>query len=742
MRWILAGLFMLLIGSGLQAQRTLAKADQHFEVCEFRQALENYQALLDKSDNDPRIIAHIAMCYEAMGDNLLAVQWYEKIIEREDIAPEYLLQYAQLLKRLNLQGKAKYYFLKYAQYAPTEGRHFAASCDFARAEQKVESEYEIEITAFNSEYGDFSPAIFRDELVFASFRTDIIEKAFSGAKQKPDLSGNQLYRISMNDQARSPQPLSTELNNLTGVGPFHYSANGKWVVFSRNKWQNGHRLFQDCENMSIYIGSVLPDGQWQDVHAFPHNDNEFANAYPCMSEDGSILYFASNRPGGFGGFDIWGSFRTHDGWSKPENLGPVINSPGNEITPYFIGKTLFFASDYHTGLGGFDIFKAMSGHGQWNQIFHLGAGINSERDDFSYVCSDSDGPAYFVSDRVSGLGKADIYRAIPTFREVMVQVLDQSTDMAVPEASIRFAGSERYILTNTFGKAVVHQPLEEEKEIIVTKAGYQDLLMTLTDGTGDVKPKEYRIYLQKMTEQMLAMAEKEKAKVQQEQTGSMKENVTPESVAMQTGNNSIGNVVSPNSRTVDSGNISDQSVPNASVNAPGSKPARDMFAVQVAAISTSNVDLSNYGSLNDYGRLVTSEEGKMTKLRVGYFDSKDEANRKLIQIRAAGYSDAFLVVIPGKNIEQAQKREADAGNDEARYKVRLATYSDPGNFNPTGITGLGEIQSYTKNAYTIMLLGGFSSREEAEQARRIANANGFPDAYVVIDKNGVLHKAN
>lgn len=742
MRWIFAGLIMLQIGSGLHAQRALAKADQHFEVCEFKQALENYQALLDKSENDPHIIAHIAMCYEAMGDNLLAVQWFEKIIEREDLTPEYLLQYAQLLKRLNLQGKAKFYFLKYAQYAPSEGKHFAASCDFARAEQKVESEYDIEITAFNSEYADFSPAIFRNELVFASFRTDIIKKAFAGSKHSPDLSGNQLYRISMDGQAKSPQPISTELNNLAGVGPFHYSANGKWVVFSRNNWQNGHRLFQDCENMSIYIGSVLPDGQWQDVHAFPHNDNEFANAYPCMSEDGSILYFASNRPGGSGGFDIWGSFRTHDGWSKPENLGPVINSPGNEITPYFIGKTLFFASDYHTGLGGFDIFKAMSDHGQWNQIFHLGAGINSERDDFSYVCNDSDGTAYFVSDRVSGLGKADIYMAIPTFREVTVQVLDQATDMAVPEASIRFAGSERHILTNTFGKAVIHQPLEDEKEIVVTKDGYQDLLMKLTDGTGDVKPKEYAIYLQKITEQMLAMAEKEKAKAQQEQTGSTKENAIPESVAMQSGNKSIGNVVSPSTRTVDSGSVSDQSVSSNPVNTPGGKQIRDMFAVQVAALSTSNVDLSNYGSLNNYGQLLTSEEGKMTKLRIGYFDSKDEANRKLKQIRAAGYSDAFLVVVPGKSIEQAQKRQVDLAKGEAKYKVRLATYADPGNFNPSGITGLGEIQSYTNNAYTIMLLGGFGSREDAEQARMIANANGFPDAYVVIDKNGVFHKAN
>jgi len=124
------------------------------------------------------------------------------------------------------------------------------------------------------------------------------------------------------------------------------------------------------------------------------------------------MIFSSNRIGGGGKFDLYIS-QLEDGiWSQPVSLGDEVNTPGNEITPSVKGNTLYFSSDFHNGIGGYDVFKAtINANGTFSGVENLGKGVNSPMDDYYYTVDPATGLAYFSSTRLGGKGKEDIYVA-------------------------------------------------------------------------------------------------------------------------------------------------------------------------------------------------------------------------------------------------------------------------------------------------------------------------------------------
>ncbi|MEZ4800584.1 MAG: hypothetical protein R2809_12600 [Flavobacteriales bacterium] len=120
---------------------------------------------------------------------------------------------------------------------------------------------------------------------------------------------------------------------------------------------------------------------------FSFNDDEYSNAHACVSADGQTLFFVSNRPGGYGGTDLYRCKKVGNVWGAPENLGSAVNTEGNEMFPFLssIG-TLYFASDGHAGLGGLDIFFSEEYNGSFLSPLNMGASINSSSDDFSLFC--------------------------------------------------------------------------------------------------------------------------------------------------------------------------------------------------------------------------------------------------------------------------------------------------------------------------------------------------------------------
>ncbi len=168
------------------------------------------------------------------------------------------------------------------------------------------------------------------------------------------------------------------------------------------------------DNCDIYF-SRFQDNQWQPLIKMPNTVNtEFFDGQPSVDPTGNVLYFSSNRPGGYGGYDIYKIERKCEDslWSPPINLGPTINTEFDEKTPFIHcdGKTLYFSSNGHGGVGGFDIFHSrLQQSGIFGKPVNLGYPLNTENDEVAYIVSADGRRLYFSAKLMSGEGGWDIY---------------------------------------------------------------------------------------------------------------------------------------------------------------------------------------------------------------------------------------------------------------------------------------------------------------------------------------------
>lgn len=220
-------------------------------------------------------------------------------------------------------------------------------------------------------------------------------------------SQEDFYLSFFSDNAWGPainvgEPLNTQHNE----GAQSLSSSGNYMYFTACDRPGG---FGSCD---IYF-SALRNGKWTIPYNLgpPINTSAWEST-PSISADGRMLFFSSNRPGGFGGKDLWYSVLDEKGnWAVPVNLGESINTPGDEISPFihFDGKTLYFASDGHPGMGGFDNFMSrMKSDTTWSAPQNLGYPINDASDDMGLVIEASGQKAYFSSKRDNNNGK-DIF---------------------------------------------------------------------------------------------------------------------------------------------------------------------------------------------------------------------------------------------------------------------------------------------------------------------------------------------
>ncbi|MBQ9418175.1 MAG: PD40 domain-containing protein [Bacteroidales bacterium] len=228
-----------------------------------------------------------------------------------------------------------------------------------------------------------------------------------GLPQEEDfyLSHYDTMELAWRPSTRMPEPLNSNGNE----GAQTLSHDGRVVIFTacgRSKEPTG------CD---LYL-SVLNGGKW----SRPRNlgapvNSVYWESFPSLSIDGQTLYFASNRPGGYGGTDIWCCTLEEGRWGEPRNLGPTINTRGNETAPYihFDNRTLYFASDGHLGMGGSDLFLVRrTSDTTWGNPQNLGYPINTPGDENNLIVAPDGRTALFSSDRPDGYGQQDIYSFI------------------------------------------------------------------------------------------------------------------------------------------------------------------------------------------------------------------------------------------------------------------------------------------------------------------------------------------
>ncbi len=309
---------------------------------------------------------------------------YEKLM-RFDLAAEDLDRYLRLMARVGVVPEDKSEVIERLE----EVRSLA---EVVRRAPKVRVEPAPGLQAPSSAYGiladrkggDYSPVLTVDgrRMFFTSTR--------KGGSGKEDI----WYTELVGDSWAEPKPL-WQVNTPESEGVSGVSVDGQTLYISAyTEREPGRRkVRRGYGNMDIFTVERVPGG-WSEPEnlGYPVN-TKWWESQATISPDGLELYFSSNRPGGQGGLDIWVSRKRPDGtWGEPVNLGPPINTPGDEIAPFIHpdGKTLYFASNGHLGFGGYDIFVAKKrGPGRWSTPVNLGPPYNTPKDDafFSVAAS-------------------------------------------------------------------------------------------------------------------------------------------------------------------------------------------------------------------------------------------------------------------------------------------------------------------------------------------------------------------
>ena len=279
-----------------------------------------------------------------------------------------------------------------------------------RADDPTQDVRVYNTSRINSDGLEFCPAVYENGLVYVSrYKNGPIDPR----------TGETFFELfyaelDPNGLPGEPESFSTEINSAYHEGPVSFNRSGDRIFFTRTNTRRGVRRSDNRGRSGLKIYEAQRGlFDWENVQELPFNNDEFSCMHPALSADETKLFFASNRPGGYGGMDLYVVEWMNGGWSEPINLGPEVNTSKNEAFPFqHESGVLFFASDGHQGFGGLDIFMIdMSGR-RWSSVFNLGAPFNSTVDDLGLVLLPDGQSGYFTSSRAGGFGQDDIYMFI------------------------------------------------------------------------------------------------------------------------------------------------------------------------------------------------------------------------------------------------------------------------------------------------------------------------------------------
>jgi len=713
--------------SALISQKSLIKAQRQFELKAFDLAIENAKKALDTNPDCVDCHYVIAESFRLMNQNVDAAIWYRKMEKFNALPETYDFNYGQLLKKMGQYDQAKEHFDAYREKDAILAGHYSESCDFAKALLSEEIDFELNLYEASSRNTEFAPAIYKNKLVYASFRDDFVRDIDKLNKSQINPAGPQIYisGLEYNSTAKDMDFLLSDKEETYDMGPVHYASEVPLCAITKNNFRDGEQqIFTNDLELSLFLAETKPDGSFSKIRAFPYNEVGYASGFGTLNPSGNILYFASNRPGGYGGFDIYVSYLRNGTWTYPENLGPRVNSPGNEVTPFFDGKTLYFSSDYHKGLGGQDIFNSYVKSGIWQIPANMGNGINSPEDDFYFIKHPQKPSFYLTSNRLGGKGSYDIYQINGSEEDDLIQELSYE-DVVPAEVNINKD------LIDASSTEVVATAVKMEEESIIAEYSAPIELESLA-GLEYVRTAEDFESRMNISSTLLNKNESDMKSIDFEA-------LYPHHFSEEASTIAAGLDLTGAKRIALGDLILKKEI---------------VCFIQLAALfKTDGNNVDNYIPLRQFGSIYKIKSTNAIKLKLGYFIDEAEAKDILNKVRAMGYRDAFITceVLNTAKMELMEVSEATANAYDiekirsnattgVNYKVRLASYEDPIWFDVDAVKDVGIIEQWTKEQWTIFVLSGFDSQDQATKAMLIAKNRGFKDAELVLDRNGILEK--
>ncbi|MCP4439201.1 MAG: OmpA family protein [Aureispira sp.] len=463
----------------------LAKANKMFRELNYRGAADLYETVLSKK-TVPEALFNVAECYRKMGNYRNAEHWYAQAILHPEATPEmfFYLGMAQLSNG-NPQA-AKPNFEQYLAGIPEaiRGPKLIAACnDTVRKElMNAGALYQVgPVDALNTKFDDFGATFYGKGILFCSEQdTGTVAKYRSAWTGRPfvDLFYAKARLI---DEDKKEFKYGTiekyhdRLNTRLHDGPICMTADKRKMYITRNAINKNKASYSrnGLINLQIMETERTSSG-WSKLKAININNPEYSIAHPAMNKYGDKMYFASDIPGGFGGFDLYVSYLENNDWSHPINLGPEINTEGDEVFPFVTEDgELYFSSDGHVGLGGFDIYTTKVRKGVWDEVTNLGNPINSSKDEITFVMDSTKLFGYFASNREGGKGFTDIYSFTKLTVEAEVLVFDRTTGRGIKGVTMTsecFPKSE--FETDIEGKVYIQLPLDRNCKFIASSAQY------------------------------------------------------------------------------------------------------------------------------------------------------------------------------------------------------------------------------------------------------------------------------
>ncbi len=494
--------------AGAQAQKGAFRAGERlFEAFAFAEAIPHYQEAVDGPDGLEASL-RLAECYRLTNQLGRAEPHYARALEEAgNVRPEFVLHYARSLQANGKCDKAVEWYRRYRYLVPNDprGESLPASCEDISELIGSGAEYELLPVNLNTPLAEMAPAIWRNGIVFAAARRDGRE-TLDGWTGQPYLD---LY-FAEGDAAtfNRARPFAPELATPLNDGPACFNGTGNTMYFSRNRGKGGRKARgqHGGRPLQLYRASYV-EGRWTDEERLPFCDPAWEHTHPSVSADGSVLYFSSDRPGGLGGMDLWRVRWNDGGWGEPENLGSVVNTPGNEVFPFIHDDgTLYFASDGRFGLGGLDLYEARVRGGQFQRAENLRSPINSPQDDFGLVFDPTKDQGYFSSNR-PGNGGDDLYSLarFPLFVEGLL-VEDGSMD-PLPGARVvltRDGDRVQQVRSDAEGRFVLRVSPFTDYAVTAFREGYGAVERTLETGAGN--PDRLILVLEKLIDPERALS--------------------------------------------------------------------------------------------------------------------------------------------------------------------------------------------------------------------------------------------
>ncbi len=398
------GLIVSFSGLGQSRNQYLKIADNCFENNDFVCASLHYKTALAFDSLDIEVMYQYAQSLRLSHEYSRALYYYQKI-DKKDGGREYpkAVFWLATLQKINgdyLESyktwkRVKTIYRKSNSYENKKAKQEIKASAFARRTEKYRTDAKVENlgSGVNSGASEISPISFENSLIFASLRA---KNMGENGEVFDELYGFKLYQAEYKDSAwQQVRDLPMVINS-----PQYQVANG---CFNTDK---SRFYFTRCGSNSlcdIYV-SEYQNGKWKEPKALKLNEAAFTETQPMSCELNGVehLFFSSDRKDGVGGMDIWYAKKNEkDEFESPVNLGNIINSPDDEVTPFYDvpSGNLFFSSDWHAGLGGFDIFISKGTPLRFGRPQNMGAPINSRWNDLYYFLDNQNEVNYLASNR-------------------------------------------------------------------------------------------------------------------------------------------------------------------------------------------------------------------------------------------------------------------------------------------------------------------------------------------------------